>query len=327
MSSSPISRLSRLLLVCAACALSVAANPAAAQSLPQNMLVLVPFAPGGPVDFTARLIARKLAARSGGTAVVDNRAGANGLVAANALLRAKPDGSTLMVTGQGLMTISPHMQPPMPFDPLTSLTVIYGLASSDSALVVGKNVPANNMKEFMELAGKSQPPLALASGGNGNITHLYIERLKAVSNTKFLHVPYKGVGPAVQDVLGGQTAGVFSGLVAVLPFVKTGQLKALGVIGDVRSPLAPEIPTLAEQGYPILDVGWFAMLAPPKTPPEMVQALSAAVAAILNEDDTKAELAKAGLNPWPKTPAELNVIMQNESARWGKLIRDNKIEG
>lgn len=317
--------LSRLVAAVAACAFASASPWATAQALPQNMVVLVPFSPGGPVDYVGRLIARKLALRSGGTAVVDNRAGANGLIAANALMHGKPDGTTLMVTGQGLFTISPHLAPPMPFDPLTTLTVVGGLAYSDTALVVNKNVPAGNMKEFVELAARSNPPLALASGGQGNITHLYIERLKAVSKANFLHVPYKGVGPAVQEVVAGQTAGLFTGLVAAMPLVKAGQLKALGVVGDKRSLLAPDVPTMAEQGYPILDVGWFALVAPPHTRPDVVQALSAATIAILAEDDTKAELARAGLNPWPKTRAEMTKIMTDESARWGQLIRDNKI--
>lgn len=286
--------------------------------------ILVPFAPGGPVDFVARTLATKMAARTGSPVVADNRPGANGLVSANALLPAAPDGKTLMVTGQGLMTISAHLTK-LPFDPLTDLTPISGLAYADSALVVGKHVQANTLKEFIELAKKSQPLLAMGSGGKGNITHLYMERLKDVAGVDFLHVPYKGVGPAMQDVMGGQIAGVVTGLVAAIPQIKSGQAKALGLVGDTRSALFPDVPTMAEQGYPVLDVGWFGLIAPPRMRPETVRSLAATAGEIFREEDTKAALAKVGLNVWPKSADELSRIMREESARWAKLIRDKNI--
>lgn len=318
-------RLSRSLLCCAALCMVAMASSAGAQSLPRNVQILVSTAPGGPVDIVARILGNRLAARTGGTAVALNRPGANGLLAANALLQAKPDGETLMVTGQGLMTISAHIQS-LPFDPLRDLTAISGLAYADSALVVGKRVPASNLRDFVQLAKKSQPPLALGSGGTGNITHLYIERLKDLTKVDFLHVPYKGVGPALQDVLGGRIDGLFIGLVGAMPQIKAGQLKALGVIGDKRSPLLPDIPTLAEQGYPILDIGWFALIGPPRMRPELTQALAAEFADILAEEETRAELAKLGLNPWPKNADQLTRVMHDESARWAQLIREHNIK-
>jgi len=320
-----VARLRRALLYCATFCMAAIACSAGAESLPRNIQILVPFAPGGPVDVVARLLGNRLAVRTGGTVIAVNRPGANGLVAANALLMAKPDGETLMVTGQGLMTIAAHIQG-LPFDPLRDLTAISGLAYADSALVVGKRVSANNLRDFVQLAKTSQPPLALGSGGQGNITHLYIERLKDLTKVDFLHVPYKGVGPALQDVLGGQIDGIFTGLVAAMPQIKAGQLKAMGVIGDKRSPLLPDVPTMAEQGYPILDIGWFALIAPPRMRPEMTQALAEAVADILREEETRAALARTGLNPWPKTAEQLMRVMHDESARWAQLIRDHNIK-
>jgi tripartite-type tricarboxylate transporter receptor subunit TctC len=291
--------------------------------MPSGGRILVPVAPGGPVDFVARIVAGRLAARSGATVVVENKPGANGAVAASALMQSPADGKTLMLTGQGTMTISPHLSK-LPFDPLRDLTPIAGVAFADSAFVVGAKVPANSLKEFIQLA-KSGAPLTLGSGGQGNITHLYIERLKDVSHTDFVHVPYKGVTPAVNDVIGGHIAGAFSGLVAALPHIRSGALKPLGIIGSQRSALLPEVPTMAEQGYPVLDIGWFALIGPPKMTSESVSALATAIKEVLAEKETADALTKAGLNPWIKDPKELAQLMSEESARWGKLIKEKNI--
>jgi tripartite-type tricarboxylate transporter receptor subunit TctC len=301
-------------------------SAAPAQVLPSKVTILVPFAPGGPVDFTARQLADGLRQQLNVVVVVENKPGANGVLAANTLIQSPPDGGTLLVTGQGLMTINQFLTK-MTFDPLKDLTAISGLAYSDTVLVVSSSVPANNMAEFVALARKANPPLSFAHAGVGNILHLYAERLRSLADINFTYVPYKGVQPAIQDVAGGFVTGVFSGVVSALPLINGKQVKALGVIGDKRSPVVPAVPTMAEQGYPIEDVAWFALIGPPKMPADRAKAIADVVAKIMNEPARDAAMANLGLYPWLKNPDELTKQMADESGRWKELITRNHIVG
>jgi tripartite-type tricarboxylate transporter receptor subunit TctC len=297
---------------------------ASAQVSPPKVTVLVPFAPGGPVDFVARQLADGIRQQLNVVVVVENKPGANGVLAANTLMQSAPDGGTLLVTGQGLMTINPYLMK-MTFDPIKDLTAISGLAYTDSVLVVSSSVPANTMAEFVALARKANPPLSFAHAGVGNITHLYAERLRELADINFTYVPYKGVQPALQDVAGGFVSGVFSGVVSALPLINGKQIKALGVIGDRRSAVVPEVPTMAEQGFPIEDVGWVALIGPPKLPADRARAIADTVAKIMNDKARVSAMANLGLYPWHKNPDELAKQMSDESGRWKDLILRNHI--
>jgi tripartite-type tricarboxylate transporter receptor subunit TctC len=295
-----------------------------AQTLPPRVTILVPFAAGGPVDFVARQLAEGLKQKLAIIAIVENKPGANGVLAANMLRQSPADGQMLMVTGQGLMTISPHLTK-MEFDPLKDLAAISGLAYSDAALVVSNTVKANDLKEFVELARNASAPLPFAHAGVGNILHLYAERLKSVAKIDFTYVPYKGVQPALQDTAGGFVTGVFAGLVAAVPLIEGKQVKVLGIIGEKRSPLMPEVPTMAEQGYPVNDVSWFALVGPPNFPAEKANAVAKVAAEILSQDSVVSLMAKSALFPWLKDPKELSRYMAEESDRWKILVEQNNI--
>lgn len=303
----------------------VASGSAAGQAPPSGMRILVGVAAGGPNDSAARLIAERLRSRRGISAIVENRTGANGLIAANALLQAAPDGQTVMLLSQGLITISPHLSK-MPFDPLRDLTPIAGLATVDVAFCVANKVPANNLRDFVRIAKESKPPLSFGAAGQGNITHLLLERLKEVAKIEYLLVQYKGIAPSLQDVAGGHIDGSACALVTAMPLIKAGKLKTVGLFGDKRSKLLPDVPTTAEQGFPILDVSWYGFIGPPKMPRETANQVFAVIKDIVSEAETTAALEKVGFSPWLHDPDQFAQIMKEESARWGKIIRDNGIK-
>lgn len=310
----------------AAAILAGSMSVALAQALPPKVQILVGVAAGGPNDTIARMIAERLRARTGGTVIVENRVGANGLIAANALHQATPDGQTLLIMSQGLVTISPHLSK-MPFDPLRDLTPIAGLATLDVGFCIANKVPADNLRDFVRYARQAQSPVTFGAAGYGNITHLLLELLKDVAQIKFTLVVYKGIAPSLQDVAGGHIDGSACALVTAAPLFKGGRLKVIGLFGDRRSRVFPDVPTMGEQGFPVTDPSWYGMFAPPNMPREVVNQLFNAIKALLSDDEMIRSMVKVGFDPWIQEPAELSRIMREESARWAKLIRENNIKG
>jgi tripartite-type tricarboxylate transporter receptor subunit TctC len=307
-----------------AAALLLSAGAAQAQ-LPQKLQILVGVAAGGPNDSIARMLSDRLRAKYGITAIVENRAGANGMLAANALIQSPPNGQTVMMISQGLVTISPHLSN-MPFDPLKDLTPIAGFATTDVGFCIATKVPANNLKEFVAYAKQSPTPVTLGAAGLGNITHLLLERLKETANMPYSLVVYKGIAPSLQDVAGGHIDGSVCALVTALPLVKGGKMKVIGMFGPKRSKLLPDVPTTGEQGYPILDDSWYGIFGPPGLPRDVQMQLFNAFKEVAAEPETIQALAKVGFDPWIQDPEQLAKIMREESARWGKLIRENNIK-
>lgn len=318
-----ILRLCSALLAFAAAAGASTAN---GQALPEKMQILVGVAAGGPNDSIARMIADRLRAKKGVTAVVENRTGANGLIAANALIQAAPNGQTILIMSQGLATISPHLSK-MPFDPLKDLTPIAGLATTDVGFCIANKVPADNLKDFVAYARQqSAKPVTFGAAGLGNVTHLLLERLKEVAQIPYTLVVYKGIAPSLQDVAGGHIDGSVCALVTAAPLVRGGKLKLIGLFGDKRSKVFPEVPTTAEQGFPITDPSWYGVFGPPNMPAQTVNTVFQAIKEIATDPETVKSMEKVGFDPWIQEPATLSRIMRDESARWGKLIRDNKIK-
>ena len=304
---------------------AVFSGGAMSQGLPSNIRILVGVAAGGPNDSAARMIAERLRTKKGIQTIVENRVGANGLIAANVLMQAAPDGQTVMLSSQGLMTISPHLSK-MPFDPLRDLSPIGGLAITDVAFCAANKVPANNFRDFIRVAREAKPPLSFGAAGQGNVTHLLLERIKEVAKIEYLPVQYKGIAPSLQDVAGGHIDGSACALVTAMPLIQAGKMKALAIFGDRRSKILPDLPTTGEQGYPILDVSWYAFIGPPNMPRETASNLFALIREVVSDPETTAALEKVGFSPWLQDPQELAKIMREESARWGKIIRDNGIK-
>lgn len=317
----------RAILPLLASALITCTMPAFAQTsgLPSKMQILVGVAAGGPNDAIARMIAQRFSTKYGISAVVINQTGANGMLAARTLAGSPPNGEHILIASQGLITITPHLAS-TPFDPAKHFTPISGITTTDVGLCVGSGVPANNMKEFIADAKQRANPVRLGSAGVGNITHLMLEELRQVSGMPFTHVPYRGIAPALQDVMAGHVEGTLCAMVVAVPLLQAGKIKIVGMLGPTRSKLLPDVPTLAEQGFPLLGDTWYGMFGPPNMPQDTVMKLFNAFKDIAAEPDIIRDFTKVGLNLWVKDPPIFTRIINEESARWDKLIRDNNIK-
>lgn len=314
------------LLACVA--LAGAAVAAQAQDFPQRPITLVaPFAPGGSVDIAARLIADAWAQKLGQPVVIENRAGASGNIGMTAVARARPDGYTLAVNTMSL-AINPSLFASMPFDTLKDLRSVGTIGTSQHVLTVTNSLPVSDVKGLLELLRK-QPPnsLSFGSAGMGSTFHMAAELFKSVSQTQIMHVPYKGGGPAMLDTIGGQVHMSFPVLSAAKPQVEAGKLKALGVTGSKRSPLMPDVPTVAEAGLPGYEFNtWFVISAPAGTPDDVVQTLNSALNAALSDPAATARMQQEGFDPWTSTPAETDAFVAAEMKRWAKLIQEAGIQ-
>lgn len=314
-------RTARLIL---AASLIVATN-GFAQTLPQNVRLIIPYAASGPADLVARMVTDKIA-QQGRLLLSDNRPGADGAIAAVAVAKGPTDGSQFLFSGAGLLTLNQHMQKDLPFDPEKDFVPVVGVAYADTVLVVSPALPVKNLKEFIAYAKKAPKPIALASGGTGTTTHLYLELLKDSAGFEMLHVPYKGSGPALVDVISGQTLGTVTALSITQANINAGKLKALALVGTQRSRAAPEIPTFAEQGIKGLEiVSWWGIVAPRGTGKEAVAEMERLFVRALEDTEIKARLQVRGMTPWPLRSADLGKLIVSESARWKKLVTDRKL--
>ena len=293
----------------------------------KTVRLIVPAAPGGGADFLARIVSTKLTEQTGQTFVVDNRAGASGTIAADATAKSPPDGYTVLLGQSTSIAIAPHLYQKLGYDTLRDLRAVTLVAEVPNILVVHPSVPANNVKELIALA-KSKPGLLnFGSAGNGAPSHLAGEMFKGSAGVNMVHVPYKGAGPAVNDLLAGQIQVMFAPMVAVLPQVKAGRLKALAVTSAKRSPAMPELPTLNEAGLTgFAIVSWFGFFVPTATPQAVVDKLHAETVKALKSADTIERFAKEGAEPEGNTPAEFALYVQQEYARYAKVVKDNNIK-
>lgn len=301
------------------------ASPVSAQNS-STTRILVPFAPGGPADVVARLIAEKLGRPLGTNVIVENRLGANGVIAAKQVSTAEPDGTTLLFATSGMLTISQALYKNLGYDTLTDFAPVTRAVVNGTALIVSAKMPVAGMKDLVAYAGNRPDGITLGSAGIGNITHLYVELLRDATGMQITHVPYKGVAPAVTDTISGQIVGVFADFPASLPQIRGGSVKALGIVGNERHAAAPEIPTIAEQGYPGVDgASWFGFMAPAKTSAATVKRLSDAIATVLKEPDVKAKFLELGSVPLAAGPEEMAEVIRLEQKRWGAVVAKNKI--
>jgi tripartite-type tricarboxylate transporter receptor subunit TctC len=300
-----------------------------AQSFPQRPLrMLVGFAPGGANDILARIVAHKLSESMGQPVVVENRPGNAGLIAAEILAKAPPDGYTLMLGSTGTQTIAPHLTPKLPFDALNALAPVSLVGVAPSALVVHAGVPARSVQELIALAKSRQGrPLTYASSGNGTTLHLGGELFRQMARIELLHVAYKGNAPALNDLIGGQVDMMFSALPPLLPHANAGKLRVIGIGALERHRLAPEVPTIAEQGLPGYVMGtWYGVFATAGSPAEALERLSAEMRQAIGDAKVRETIAAQGADPASNTPAEFRQFFLAEFARWGRLVKEAGIK-
>jgi len=307
---------------------ALALATAAAAQIPAGKPIrfLVGFPPGGGSDLTARLVGARLAERLGQPVVVENRVGAGGNIAIDAVAKAPPDGLVIGVTGSAL-TINVTMQPSLPFDAVRDLAPVSKLVNNPLVLAANPSFAPKDLREVIAEAKKQGRTLNYGSPGNGTAMHLMGELISREAGVKLVHVSYKGNGPMVNDLLGGQIPLAIADLASTSGHLKAGKLRAIGIGGPKRTPLAPDIPTLAESGLPGFSVlSWTAVIAPAKTPAAVVQSYSAHIRAILESPDIRERLAGAGLEPEPTTPEELAGIIRAEIANWAAVIKASGIK-
>lgn len=299
------------------------AGSVCAQTYPSKPIrIVVPFAAGGGVDFTARIVGQKLSMAFGQPVVADNRTGAAGAIGTELAAKSAPDGYTLLLGSAGPLAILPGISPRLPYDPIASFAPVTLVSSMPFVLVVHPSLPVRSVQDLIALARAKPGQLNYASPGSGSTTHLVAELLKALAKLDIVHVPYKGVAPAVADLLAGQVQLMSGDLSTVMPQVRAGKLRALALTGAKRSALAPELPTIAEAGVPGYEAsGWFGVLAPAATPGEIVSRLNAAIVKGIMDADARERLAALGGDVVGSTPAEFALRLRDDLAKWGQLIK------
>jgi tripartite-type tricarboxylate transporter receptor subunit TctC len=284
--------------------------------------MIVGFAPGGGTDLTARPVAQKLSELLGQQVIVENRPGAAGNIATEQVARAPADGYTLLMGTIAALAINPGLYGNLKYDPEADFAPIIQVVDATNVLAVHPSVPANSVPEFIALA--KQRSLSAGSSGIGATGHLSIELFNLMAGVRLVHVPYKGGGPAMSDLVGGQVQLVFATLASAGPQIRAGRLKGLAVTTMKRSSLMPELPTLSESGLAGFDANnWYGLVAPAKTPRPIIERLNAEVAKLLAMPDVRASLANQGLDPAPGTPEQFGAYIRSERLKWTKVIRDS----
>ncbi|AOZ02830.1 MFS transporter [Cupriavidus sp. USMAHM13] len=319
----------RALLGAAALALALPLLPAAAAAqaaYPSKPIrVVVPYTPGGVSDTVTRLVMQKLAERLGQPVVVENRPGANGMIGSDNVAKSSPDGYSLLVV-VAAHAINPSLYSHMSYDPVKDLTGVSEIGRIPMLMVSSGQLPPNSVKELVAW-GKANPQrLTFASSGNGSGAHLTGELFARAAGVKMTHVPYKGISPALPDLFSGQIAVIFDSVQTMMPQVRAGKVKALAITGPARWPTAPDVPTIAEAGYPAASASsWIGLLAPAKTPRPVLDKLSAEMAAVLKQADVHARLVDYGIEPVGGTPEQFQSFIREEAARWATVVKQADI--
>ncbi len=315
-------------LVCVAAYALAAAGAVDAAGYPERpVTIIVPSTPGGTLDRASRMLAPKLEARLGQAFVVETRPGAGGMIGAAAVAKATPDGYTLLMSSSAAHVLVKLLNKKTPYNPTTDFVPLALVAHAPWVLVTNPSFPATSVQELIKLAKEKPGTLSYGSGGPGNPGHIYAEMLKKMTGTDMVHVPYKGVTAALNDIVGGHVPLMFSDILPAYPLINEGKLRALAVSSAKRVPLLPNIPSVAEAGVPGFDAaGWVLMAAPANTPPEIVAKLHAELKAILESTEMKEWLGKNGMSPpGSQSPEELQRFVQAELVRWGGILEQTGI--
>jgi tripartite-type tricarboxylate transporter receptor subunit TctC len=321
-------RSSELVLVVAGCGVFWASGVTLAQVYPvKTIRVVVPFAPGGATDITGRTVGARMSETLKQTVVVDNRAGGGGVIGADIVAKAPADGYTVLLATPAETAILPHLQK-LPYDPLRDLAPVSLATASPLILVVHPSLPVKSVKDLVALIKARPGQLSYGSAGTGGVHHLAAELLKITFKLDLVHVPYKGVGAVIPDLLGGHIPMTFSSMPPSMPFVGTGKLRALAVTSSKRSSAAPDVPTMIEAGVPdFVATNWFAYFVPAKTPDAIVGTLNTEINRTLKREDVKEKLVAQGLDALGTTPQELGKFVREESEKFAKLIKLSGVKG
>jgi len=309
-------------------ALLMASGTSTAQNYPTRPVrFIVPFAPGGNTDVQGRLIAQKLSEAWAHQVVVDNRGGAGGTLGVDMAAKAAPDGYTLVLASFGNILVGPALYRKLPYDPLKDLAPVVLVSTPPGLLVVNPTLPAKDVQELIAYARSNPGRINYGSAGNGVWNHLFGELFKSMAKIEMTHVPYKGTAPAITDLIGGQLQMMMSPFPTALPHVKSGRLRALAVTDARRSPVVPNIPTVAESGLPgYAAASWFALLAPAATPKPIITKLNRDVNRVLAEPAVRAVFVSDGSEPVGGTTEDLARSIREGMAKWGKLVRDLNVQ-
>ena len=316
----------KALILSGLCIAALLSELAGAQSYPSKTItIVVPTAPGGANDAMARIVAQGLSQKLGQPVIVDNKPGANGAIATEFVARATPDGHTILWGYIATHAINPALQR-LKYDPIADFEPIGMVANSPTLLVVTNSLPVNNAKELVALLKAKPDSISYASAGMGTAPHLTAELFQINTGTQMLHVPYKGSGPALVDTIGGTTQVMFPSLFSAFPQVTGGKLKALGIAGEKRAAVLPNVPTLKEQGIPNMSVTqWYALFSPAKTPQPIIARLNKELNLILNDKATEKKIEDQGAEVETGTPEQLKNLVKSEVVRWKKLVDSAKI--
>jgi tripartite-type tricarboxylate transporter receptor subunit TctC len=317
------------ILVAGAAALSFASTQIAqADNFPSRAVhIVIAFPPGGPTDFVGRVVAEKMGAALGQTVVIDNKPGANGTLGGEFVAKSDPDGYTLFLTTAGAVTVSPHIMPDLHYDPLKDFAPVALVTTVTEVLAVTPKSGIKTAKELVALAKEKPGAIPFASTGIGSPPHLAQELLDASAGVQFLHVPYRGAAPALTDLLAGQVEVIAADIPVLISQIKGGNLVPIGAASNKRDAILPDVPTLAEQGYPNTDASnWYGLLAPAKTPAAVIQKINSAVNAALNDPATRDKLVQAGATPVGNTPDSFGTFMKAEYDKWGRVVKERNIK-
>ncbi len=310
--------------LCAATAPFAQQTPNSYPTKPVTMIVAFP--PGGGTDIVARKVAQGLTAAWGQSVIVENKGGAGGTIGTALAARAEPNGYTIMLATLGNMAINPHLYK-MDIDPAKDLAAITNVVGVTFVLVAHPSLPANNVQELITLAKQKPGKLNYSSSGMGGAPHLAIELLASMTDTKFTHVPYKGSGPSFTDLVGGQVDFTMDSLVQSLPHIQSGRLKVLAVLGANRSPVLPNVPTVAESGVPGYDfTNWFGFVAPAQTPKDIIAKLHQDIAGVLAQPDLRGQLEKMGTEVIASTPEQFSRQIKEDTSKWAKIVKERNIK-
>jgi len=306
-------------------ALLLCASLASAQN--NTVRLVVPFATGGPTDIAARVIAPLLSEAMGKTVIVDNRVGATGAIGAEFVARAPTDGTTILFGTSSIMGANPALVQKLPYDPIRDFVAVSTIATIENILVVHPSVPVSNVQEFIRYAKDNPGKLFYGSSGIGSTYHLGAEMFANMTKTQLSHVPYKGQGPAAQDLLAGHLQLMFDAFNSAVPNIKAGRVKALGIASNKRHPELPDLPTISEQGVSgYVTTIWIAFFLPAKTPPAIVDKMNQDLRAILQRPDVKERFTKLGMQASPSSSNDLDMLLKQELALWTKVVKEGNIK-
>jgi tripartite-type tricarboxylate transporter receptor subunit TctC len=310
-------------------ALAALPLPRLAQAQPayptKTIKIIAPVQPGGGVDLVARTVADRLGQMLGQSIIVENLSGGGGVIASVATARAAPDGYTLMVGYVGTHGTNPAVRK-LPYDAVKDFTPIAMVGGTPNILVVPPSLPVTTLREFIDYAKANAGKLSYGSSGPGTLTHLAMEQLKLAADLDLVHVPYRGIGPAITDILGGQTQALFPGLAAALPHIKAGKMRPLAITGLKRHPLVPEVPTFEELGYRGFDgVQWYGIVGPANMPAPIVKLLNDDINKLLENPELKERLSGEALEPMPMSPEAFGKYIRDDIDRWSRLAKERNI--